>query len=1168
MFATRTIKLRALWRHPLNSIKRKEFRTNSGSFVLGSGGSRSRVWTNLAAIVRHPFSTNKRKTWRDAVRFAAVENLGSSESKVADLAGLSDPEFHSMLYDQYVGNSLAQFQPSEYVEIAKSPPVSAGGDVKLIAYYLPQFHPFPENEEWWGKGFTEWRNVARAFPLFDGHYQPRVPGELGYYDLRAPQVMKRQVELAKLYGISAFCFHFYWFAGKRLMELPVDHYLATPELDLPFSFCWANENWSRRWDGSESDILIAQQHSPADDIAFLHEVERYFRDPRYLRIDGKPVLTIYRPSLLPNALETTERLRAEARKLGYPDLYLISTNSFGFLDYQAFGFDALSEFPPHNVNTPNLQGRLRLSKYREGWRIRHYADVVANERGRSVPAGKVHHPGVMPSWDNSARRPTGGEIIHGSTPALFGKMLDNAINRTKANPIGQRLVFINAWNEWAEGAYLEPDAKFGYAYLQECANALVRYEDGRGGQIIKTDRLMASDARRILLCSHHVGHELFGGERSFLDVAKALHVNGFNVCVVLPNRTNVQYVEELKQYSSEIRIISYSQWKRNASGSLSPVPIFLKAIDDFKPDLVYVNTIVITAPLMAARIRLIPTMVHAREIIRHDPELCAQIGLEAEAIVSQVWRSADHMIANSCVTAQCFGEPERTSVIPNVVSAEGLGEANESSDGIVRFGIISSNLPKKGFEDVIELARLCEHTAPKARFLVIGSTQRPLIAEYIAGKIPAPPNVEFVDYQSRAVDAIRRVNVILNFSHFQESFGRTILEGMVAARPAIVYNWGAVAELVEHGKTGFVIPFKAPHAAVPFVKQLCENPELLKAMSLKARARAMSKYSFGEFSRNLGDACHQLIDRSAARPDRYSKVRATRLSKIENVTIDIVVCVHNALEDVRRCIPSVVDNLRGNHRLIIVDDGSSTETQRYLAEVTFGAPNIILKRNEHAVGYTVAANLGLSVSEASLVILLNSDTIVTSGWAEKMADAVFNTPGGGIVSAMSNAASFQSLPEVASDGFQTPVNELPRGISPEDLNRLCEQWATEEALVVPLVHGFCFGITRDTLNTLGLFDEVNFKDGYGEENEYCFRAVAAGIWPVIAAHTFVFHAKTKSYTNERRNKLVQRAQRKLYDMYGQDLFEAAVAILREHPVLTRMREQAKRVALDVDQEVA
>lgn len=1166
MLVTKTTKLRALWRHPLNSIKRKEFR-NGGSLASRSGGSR--IWTNVAAILRHPFSPNKRRTWRDSVRFATVANpMGRSENKIADLTGLSDSEFHSMLYDQYVRNSLAQFHPSEYVEIAKSPPGPAGGDMKLIAYYLPQFHPFPENEEWWGKGFTEWRNVARAFPLFDGHYQPRVPGELGYYDLRAPQVMKRQVELAKLYGISAFCFHFYWFAGKRLMELPVDHYLATPELDLPFSFCWANENWSRRWDGSENDILIAQQHSPADDIAFLHEVERYFRDPRYLRIDGRPVLTIYRPSLLPNALETTERLRTEARKLGYPDLYLISTNSFGFLDYQAFGFDALSEFPPHNVNTPNLQGRLRLSKYRSGWRIRHYADVVANERGRSVQAGKVHHPGVMPSWDNSARRPAGGEIIHGSTPALFGKMLDHAIHRAQANPVGQRLVFINAWNEWAEGAYLEPDAKFGYAYLQECVNALVRYENTRGGQVIKTDLLMASGAKRILLCSHHVGHELFGGERSFLDVAKALFENGFNVSVVLPNRTNAEYVEALKQYSTEVRIISYSQWNRKGPGSLSSVPTFLEAIDDFKPDLVYANTIVITAPLMAARVRSIPTIVHAREIIKHDPELCDQIGLEAEAIVSQVWRSADHIIANSDATARCFGEPERMTVIPNVVSDEGLGEANESSDGFVRFGIISSNLPKKGFEDVIELARLCEHTVPKARFLVIGSTQRELIAKYVAGKLESPSNVEFVDYQSQAIDAIRRINVVLNFSHFQESFGRTILEGMVAARPAIVYNWGAVAELVEHGKTGFVIPFKALHAAVPFVKQLCENEELLKEMSLSARARAVSNYSFGEFSRNLGGACRQLIDRSAVRPDRYSKVRGARLSKIENATIDIVVCVHNAIDDVRRCIPSVIDNLQDNHRLIIVDDGSDSETQRYLEDIASSLPGIILRRNEYAVGYTVAANLGLSTSEASLVILLNSDTIVTSGWAEKMADAVFSTPGGGIVSAMSNAASFQSLPDVVSDGPQTPINDLPVGLSPEDLNRMCEQWAPERGVVVPLVHGFCFGITRDTLNTLGLFDDVNFKDGYGEENEYCFRAVAAGIWPVIATHTFVFHAKTKSYTSERRSKLVQRAQRKLYDMYGQDLFEAAVAVLRDHPVLNNMREQAKRIKLDASQEVA
>ena len=373
------------------------------------------------------------------------------------------------LYDSYVRNALGDYPAADYVSIARERPPAA--DVKLIAYYLPQFHPIPENDEWWGRGFTEWRNVARAFPVFSGHYQPRAPGELGYYDLRVVDVMRRQVELAKLYGISAFCFHFYWFAGKRLLELPIENYLANADLDLPFSLCWANETWSRRWSGSEQDVLIGQRHSAADDIAVIRYLHRYFRDGRYLKIGGRPVLTVYRPSLFPDMAATIGRWREEMARLGYPGIYLIATNAFGFCNHREYGFDALSEFPPHQSAAPNIEHTLGVSKFRTGGRVRSYATTVALEKLKP-PVEEVVHPGVMPAWDNSPRKPENGQIYHGSTPALFADWLRHAVGRAGQHPAGERLVFINAWNEWAEGAYLEPDLRFGYGYLDACAAAV------------------------------------------------------------------------------------------------------------------------------------------------------------------------------------------------------------------------------------------------------------------------------------------------------------------------------------------------------------------------------------------------------------------------------------------------------------------------------------------------------------------------------------------------------------------------------------------------------------------------------------------------------------------------------------------------------------------------
>jgi lipopolysaccharide biosynthesis protein len=373
------------------------------------------------------------------------------------------------LYRALVRNAQGAFPASDFVPIATAAPPAS--DVRLIAYYLPQFHPIPENDEWWGEGFTEWRNVARAFPVFEGHYQPRAPGELGYYDLRLIDVMQRQVELAKLYGVGAFCFHHYWFQGRRLLEKPAEAYIANSDLDLPFCLCWANESWSRRWSGSEKDVLLAQRYSPEDDIAFIRDLDRAFHDPRYLKIDGRPVLTVYRADQLPDMKATIARWRTEAERLGHKGLYLIATNAWDFADYEAQGFDALSQFPPHGLDAPNIESTLRVSRLRDGGRVRDYADVVKRQIEKPAVVGRVH-PGVMPGWDNSARRPTSGVIYHNATPDLFQTWLEHAIGQARKNPAGERLVFINAWNEWAEGAYLEPDLRFGYGYLAACASAL------------------------------------------------------------------------------------------------------------------------------------------------------------------------------------------------------------------------------------------------------------------------------------------------------------------------------------------------------------------------------------------------------------------------------------------------------------------------------------------------------------------------------------------------------------------------------------------------------------------------------------------------------------------------------------------------------------------------
>ena len=362
--------------------------------------------------------------------------------------------------------------------IPREPAVAAAptpSDVKAIAFYLPQFHTIPQNDLWWGKGFTEWTNVRRGKPNFEGHYQPHVPDGLGYYDLSRAEVLEQQAELARAAGLHGFCFYYYWFGGEVLLDLPVRRMVETEKPVFPFCVCWANENWTRRWDGKDSDILIAQRHSAEDDFAFIRHIEKIIRSENYIRVAGKPVLLVYRPSLLPDAKATLERWRTHVRSAGLGELHLVMVQSFSEgISAAAYGFDAVVQFPPHLPSTPVtplVQGRAAdFTGY-----IYNYDEVRQRALGQlhSASPGSTLYPGVMPSWDNTARQGGRSSIWVNSSPEAYSEWLAEAVSLARAQlPPAERFVFINAWNEWAEGCHLEPDERFGYAWLNATALAL------------------------------------------------------------------------------------------------------------------------------------------------------------------------------------------------------------------------------------------------------------------------------------------------------------------------------------------------------------------------------------------------------------------------------------------------------------------------------------------------------------------------------------------------------------------------------------------------------------------------------------------------------------------------------------------------------------------------
>jgi len=345
----------------------------------------------------------------------------------------------------------------------------------VLALYLPQFHPIPENDRWWGRGFTEWTNVTRATPLFRGHTQPRLPTDLGFYDLRIPETRMAQAELARRYGVTGFCYWHYWFAGHRLLERPFDEVLSSGQPDFPFCLAWANQSWSGIWHGVPDRVLIEQTYpGPEDDLEHFASLKGAFEDPRYVRIAGRPVLFIYQPGFLPEPARFVDRWQKMAHDAGLGGLYLVA--SLGESSYRSHvedGFDAAVHYQfPFGSDAATWVRRRRLSRGLGRGPMRYpYPDDLPE---RPPDLGGRLFPSVYPNWDNTPRMGRRGLVATGSTPERFGNHVRQALELAAANPPGEQVVVVKSWNEWAEGNYLEPDEEYGLGRLEVLQAELTR----------------------------------------------------------------------------------------------------------------------------------------------------------------------------------------------------------------------------------------------------------------------------------------------------------------------------------------------------------------------------------------------------------------------------------------------------------------------------------------------------------------------------------------------------------------------------------------------------------------------------------------------------------------------------------------------------------------------
>jgi GT2 family glycosyltransferase/glycosyltransferase involved in cell wall biosynthesis len=620
---------------------------------------------------------------------------------------------------------------------------------------------------------------------------------------------------------------------------------------------------------------------------------------------------------------------------------------------------------------------------------------------------------------------------------------------------------------------------------------------------IRGRRNPKDDFLNVLLCIHDVHPHLFGGERSFLDVLDQVGALEANIFITIPKNANPEYVNALRRKSAGIFRFHYPQWQHDKPARQEILQRMESIILDRNIDIVYTNTIFLRDIQVIAKKLNRKSFCHLRELIEDDAHLRELIGLETREIVADLWGRSDCLIANSRATQQAFSAAQQAVYAPNIVDVAQFDLPNIIGEAI-NFAIISSNAPKKGIADFIAIAQLCIDLAPRARFLIIGP--RNAFIEELEHK-GFPANLVFKGYALTPRDALDDVNVVMSLSHFAESFGRTVAEAQAARRPVIAYTLGAVPELIQDGVTGFLVPHLGVIAAAQLVKKICDEPSLIIAMGDAGRKKMLLEYAPDVLRNALRDAFSEAMGRDI--PLR---------SAGKNGKVTVVIPVYNGYESVKRCLESVKAWTRPEFAdVLVVNDGSLDPEISPLLSSFENEGGFRIVHNESNLGYTRTINKAINLCVSNDIILLNSDTIVTPRWVEGLRDTAYASVDIGTVTAMGDHAGVFSFPKA------NEANPMP-----EDASHAL--WATTliraaekcEPVEVPTGNGFCIYIRRELIDQIGLFDEELFPRGYGEENDFCMRAKAAGWRNLISPKAYIFHERSVSFGAEK-TKLLEHA---------------------------------------------
>ncbi len=668
---------------------------------------------------------------------------------------------------KYFANPGPDFQLAE-----SNGQVALAARAKTIAFYLPQFHAFEENDRWWGEGFSEWRNVSRGAPRFDGHYQPRIPRDLGYYDLNDDNVLKRQSELALQNGIEAFCFYYYWFDGKRLMDMPLDKF-ASADLDQEFCIMWANENWTRTWDGFDSEVLIEQSYDDADEDDFIEDTAKYFRNDRYMRVNGRPLFILYRPGLIPQAKKTFARWRQKWKDAVGVEPYFLMVQGFGDEDPTPYGLDGAVEFPPHKIcqNMRQIQSELTVIDQSYSGIVHSYEDVIERSLGEKPPEFPLIKT-VVPHWDNDARREGRGMTLHGSTPDRYGQWLDGAIEYANENPFEDHpMVFINAWNEWAEGAYIEPDVHYGHAYLNATRRAVYGLE---------------RNAQKLLLVGHDANRH---GAQMLLKSMAEVMTRQFGLDVTILVKDGGVMMNTYKSICNTVLLNeiegSFRHWAR---------------ANEF--DIAICNTTV-TGDLVPA---LSDCNIKVVSLIHELPNLIREYELQNN--VESIAGHADHILFPSEIVEQGFAsftdaEGAERHIRPQGTYKEIVFDKDSRTELRKELGVFDADKLilnvgyadlRKGFDLFLQVAMQMVDADDSVHFAWAGKLA-PEMERWVASSITDTPyedKIHLVGFTDRMADYYSACDCLF-LSSREDPYPTVVLEAMNVGVPVVLYG----------GTTGF-----------------------------------------------------------------------------------------------------------------------------------------------------------------------------------------------------------------------------------------------------------------------------------------------------------------------------------------------------------------------------